>query len=72
MNAFLVTILASPPLFISSLCMGQVLSTSIPIPPYLSSLRVGQVPPNLTPNPFFDFSLVHEHLAGMAIPSMKL
>jgi len=72
MNAFLVTNLASPPLFISSLCMGQVLSTSIPTPPYLSSLLMGQVPPDFTPNPLFDFSLVHERLAGMAIPSMKL
>ncbi len=72
MNAFLVTNLASPPLFISSLCMRQVLSNSIPTPPYLSSLRVGQVPPDLTPNPLFDFSLVRECLAGMAIPSMKL
>jgi len=71
MNAFFVTNLVSPPLFIS-LCMRQVLSNSIPTPPYLSSLRVGQVPSDLTPNPLFDFFLVHEHFASMAIPSMKL
>ncbi len=52
--------------------MRQVLSNSIPTPPYLSSLRVGQVPSDLTPNPLFDFFLVHEHFASMAIPSMKL
>jgi hypothetical protein len=72
MNAFLITNLVFPPISISSLCMGQVLSNLIPTPRYLSSLRMGQVPPNLTTTPLISplYALVKFPLIWLPLPSL--